>query len=145
MLKSGEAVFLATAMSHNAAQEYDYYQSRINGGLLYVDENKIAGLGLEEETESILRTRASGDDVKGADDFSLWRSTQDSISKLPPPAQLDHHKLDYSTGWIRQAHADTSHFVQKQARHGTGSLRRAKFPIAGDAPCPTSRDDAMIP
>ncbi len=38
---------------------------------LFVDENKVAGLSLEEETRSILRTRASGDDVLTASDYSV--------------------------------------------------------------------------
>ena len=34
--------------------------------------------------------------------------------------------------------------AEKESRHGTGGLHRAKFPIAGDAPCPTSRDAGIV-
>lgn len=38
----------------------------------FVDENKVAGFSLEEETRSILRTQASGDHVMTLSDYSLW-------------------------------------------------------------------------
>lgn len=84
--KSGEIVLLATALAENAADERQYYEPRIKGGLIYVDKNKVAGLALEEETESILRTQASGDNVKTAKDFSKWTSTH-SIPQTVAPAQ----------------------------------------------------------
>lgn len=87
ILRSGEVVFLATAMAHDAKKEFDYYQSRIRGGLLYADINKAAGLGLEEETESILRTQAaSNGDVKTPAEFTAW-STAQSIPNSAGGAQ----------------------------------------------------------
>ncbi|MBR3822020.1 MAG: hypothetical protein IKJ37_10415 [Kiritimatiellae bacterium] len=70
--KTGERILLATALSENAVDELKYYEPRIKSGLLYADKNKIAGLALEEETESILRTQASGDTVLTAEDYSSW-------------------------------------------------------------------------
>ena len=94
MWKSGEVVFVATAMAENAKDEKAYYEPIIKHGLLYADENKVAGLALEEETESILRTQASGDDVLTSSDYSWW-STRVSIAQssadrngLSTPAQL---------------------------------------------------------
>ena len=92
--KSGEVVFVATAMAENAKDEKAYYEPIMKHGLLYADENKVAGLALEEETESILRTQASGDDVLTSSDYSWW-STRVSIAQssadrngLSTPAQL---------------------------------------------------------
>lgn len=50
------------------------------------NENRIAGLGLEEETESILRTQASGDNVLTASDYSKW-STAHSVAQPGAGAQ----------------------------------------------------------
>ena len=84
--KSGEVVFVATAMSENAADERNYYEPILKSGLLFADENRIAGLGLEEETESILRTQASGDHVLTASDYSKW-STAHSVAQPGAGAQ----------------------------------------------------------
>ena len=79
--RSGEIVLLATAMAENGREELEYYEPRLKAGLMFADENRIAGLNLGEETESILRIQASGDNVKTAADFSAWKSTQESIAK----------------------------------------------------------------
>ena len=39
------------------------------------DENKVAGLALEEETVSLLKPQASGDDVMTAEDFASWSTS----------------------------------------------------------------------
>lgn len=91
---SGEVIFIATAFAKNAEDEAEYYGPLMKSGLLFADENKIAGLALGEETESILRTQASGDHVLTSSDYSWW-STQISIAQssadrngLSTPAQL---------------------------------------------------------
>jgi len=91
---SGEVIFIATAFAKNAEDEAEYYGPLMKTGLLFADENKIAGLALGEETESILRTQASGDHVLTSSDYSWW-STRVSIAQssadrngLSTPAQL---------------------------------------------------------
>ncbi|MBR6734352.1 MAG: hypothetical protein IKL96_08125 [Kiritimatiellae bacterium] len=91
---SGEVIFIATAFAKNAEDEAEYYGPLMKSGLLFADENKIAGLALGEETESILRTQASGDHVLTSSDYSWW-STRISIAQssadrngLSTPAQL---------------------------------------------------------
>lgn len=84
--RNGEVVFIATALAENASDEKKYYEPHIKSGLVYCNQNKIAGLGLEEETESILRTQASGDNVKSAEDFSSWTSAH-SLPQTDAPRQ----------------------------------------------------------
>ena len=93
-LKSGESLFIATALAKNAENEFDYYSPRIKKGLLFADENRIAGIMLGEETESILRTQASGDNVKNASDYSLWRSSLDIIPQTGSESQGGKAKKD---------------------------------------------------
>ena len=104
-LRTGEVVLIATAMSHDAAKEFNYYQSRIKGGLLYADINKAARLGLEEETESILRTQASDGNVKTAAEYSEW-STGTNYSTGGEAAQ----------GGAEAANQDASDESQAQIR-----------------------------
>ncbi|MBR1921678.1 MAG: hypothetical protein IJ829_06720 [Kiritimatiellae bacterium] len=68
--KRGDGGYIASAYPRDVLKEQSYIDWL--GRLRYLNENKIAGLGLEVGTVSRLQPQASGDDVKTAEDFSKW-------------------------------------------------------------------------
>lgn len=117
-MESGETLFIATAFAKNVEDEKGYYEPLIKGGLLFVDENKVAGLALEEETESILRTQASGDNVKSTKDFSKWTSTH-SIPQTVAPAQGSRYSIGgIFTGTTADIEADARRAISASIADG---------------------------
>ena len=135
--RSGEIVLLATAMAENGRDEQEYYEPRIKAGLMFADENRIAGLNLGEETESILRIQASGDDVKTAADFSDWKSTQESIAKSDAVGNAAKRKFSVSASpsepLVRAMDRRTwlnprAHGVDRDVRWSVGGTFDEAFP-----------------
>ncbi len=77
--------FIASAYSRSPKNEAAYTSWRKK--LRYLDANKIAGLNLEEETDSLLRPQASSDHVSTPGDFTLWQSTPQIIPYSAAPRQ----------------------------------------------------------
>ena len=125
--KTGERILLATALSENAVDEKEYYEPRIKGGLLYADKNKIAGLALEEETESILRTQASGDTVLTAEDFSSW-SAAENVSQSAYVVNPEEQNRDIQNLYIQASQnipmlKDIAYRLCAKSVMGTASFR----------------------
>ena len=92
-----------------------------------------------------VRTSVATEFNSGERIYSSTKSRSPSIGKSPifnrisPDDRREEPPKAVATGvQIRRG-------AEKQSRHGTGSLHRAKIPIAGDAPCPTSQDVGMVP
>lgn len=62
--KNGEYIFIASAYPRESVQEKEYIRlANTPGCAVFIDENKVAALGLEEGTTSTLRTLKSRDNV----------------------------------------------------------------------------------
>lgn len=71
--KGGSGGYIASAYSRRAETESAYISWRRH--LRYIDKEKIAGLGLEGETDSQLEPQASGNQVLTPLDYSRWSTS----------------------------------------------------------------------
>ena len=83
--KRGAGEYIASAYARTDAGEGAYIAWKTR--LRYLDENKIAGLGLKEETDSQLKPSRPDEDVKTPEEFTSWRSTANSVAQPGAGAQ----------------------------------------------------------
>ncbi len=80
-VRRGTGGYIASAYSRTADKEISYvlWKNRLR----FVDENRIAGLNLEDETLSQFKPQASGNAVLTSSDYSRWSTERSKALSVP--------------------------------------------------------------
>lgn len=80
-VRRGTGGYIASAYSRTADKEISYvlWKNRLR----FVDENRIAGLNLEDETLSQFKPQASGNAVLTSSDYSKWSTERSKALSVP--------------------------------------------------------------